>query len=331
MSIDAALLEILQCPSCRGKLVDRHSFLLCNSCRMHFPVLGGIPDLTYFGPGTQQGDFNRAQAAYEAALHDRAAESDYEERIVRIYGTKTELLARSWAEGILKLPPPVRVLDYGCGTGQLSRVLRQYCGPLFAFDISAASVRKNATDNNVLGCVANGLFLPFIENAFDIVCLSGVLHHIVDLPRAIREISRIAKDYVYVSDIMPRSGPSFRRVGRYPGLFPKLLYGSWTFLWLANSAARKLGRRALDGLRASRRANESVQSKYEKPIEAETVEAMFRDTGYIRERLQYWTSLSYPGNGPVKRWATLALVNETIGTHFDFALRRNRENSASMP
>jgi SAM-dependent methyltransferase len=329
MTIDAALLEVLQCPSCHGDLSDNPSFLLCSSCRRQFPIIGGIPDLTCFGTDTEPGDFNRTQAAYEAALHDRTAESDYEERIVRIYGTKTCLLARSWAEEIVKLPPPVRVLDYGCGTGQLSRVLGNYCRPLYAADISAASVRKNVAENGVLGCVANGLFLPFKEKVFDVVCLSGVLHHIVDLGRAIEEISRIAKNYVFVSDIMPCAGPAIRRVGKYPRSFQKLLYGSWTSLGMANAVAHKLMTKTKNKLRNPKPVGESIQSRYEKPIAAETVEALFRNADFVRERMRYWTNLSFPGNGPLKRWATKMLVNDTVGTHFDLILRRNHRKSAS--
>jgi SAM-dependent methyltransferase len=322
MTIDAALLDVLQCPSCRGQLSDNQSNLLCSFCGREFAVQEGIPDMTYFESRTDRDNFNRVQASHEAAVHDQTAESGYEKRIIRIYGTKTRLLARNWADRIVKLPKPVRVLDYGCGTGQLSRVLGQYCRPLFAVDISAASVRRNVADNNVLGCVANGLFLPFKNCAFDVVCLSGVLHHISDLSRAIKEISRVAKSYVFVSDIMPHSGPSLRKTGGYPGLFPKLLYASWAVLWMTNGTVRKMGGKVMAGLRSPKSANADIPSMYEKPIASETVESLFRDAGFIREHLQFWTSLHYPGDGPVKRWATMKLVNATIGTHFDFVLTR---------
>jgi len=326
MTVDAALLEVLQCPSCQGHLNDNQSVLLCDSCGKQFPVFEGIPDLTFFRSGSEQDDFNQAQASYEAALHDRAAESAYEEQIIRVYGTKTRLVAQKWADRLKRLSPSVRVLDYGCGTGQLSRVLGQHCRPLFAFDISAACARKNVAENGVLGCVANALFLPFKERAFDVVCMSGVLHHIMDLPQAIAEISRVTKSFVFVSDIIPHSWPKLRRILAYPGFSLKLLYGSWTVVSIAYGIARKLGRTIETGCSLSKPADAGPMSKYERPIASETVETLFRDAGFSRERLQYWTNLDYPGNGLVKRLATMALVNETIGTHFDLELRRNQGN-----
>ncbi len=323
MAIDAAMLEVLQCPACRGCLSEIPDGLLCNSCAREYSVSSGIPDMTFLGTGTSDDDLNRIQALHESAVHDQMAESLYEEQIVRIYGTKTRLLAQSWADRIAKMPQPVRVLDYGCGTGQMSRILGRYCRSLFAVDISAASVKKNVADNGVLGCVANGLYLPFRDHAFDVVCLSGVLHHILDLARAAGEITRVSGCYVFVSDIMPNSSPAIRRAWDYPGALPKLLYGAWAVLWLANVAARKLGRKALAGLGLPKSARAGVPSRFEKPIAAGAAEKLFLDNGFIRDRLRYWTNLRVPGDHILKRWATLALVNEAIGTHFEFVFRRN--------
>jgi SAM-dependent methyltransferase len=322
MSIDASLLEVLQCPACRGRLSEIRDRLLCNSCAREYSVSGGIPDMTFLGPGTADDDLNRIQALHESAVHDQMAESRYEEQIVRIYGTKTRLLAQSWADRIAKMPQPVRVLDYGCGTGQMSRVLSRYCRPLFAADISAASVKKNVADNGVLGCVANGLYLPFKDHAFDVVCLSGVLHHILDLARAAGEITRVSGNFIFVSDMMPGSTPAFGRAWGYPRALPKLLYGTWAVLWLTNAAARKLVGKALAGLVLPKPARAGVSSRFEKPIAAGTAEKLFLENGFIRERLRYWTNLRFPGDHILKRWATLALANETIGTHFEFVFRR---------
>lgn len=328
MAIDAALLEVLQCPSCRGQLSDGKDVLLCGSCGKRFPVVEGIPDLTYFGLGTEQDDFNRIQATYEAELHDRSAESAYEKQVIRFYGTKTGLVAQNWASRIRKISPPVRVLDYGCGTGQVSCVLGRYFSPLYAVDISAFSLRKNIAENGVLGCIANGLFLPFKDRAFDVVCLNGVLHHIVDLSQAIGEISRVAKSYIFVSDLVPDSLPGLRRMRAYPGLLRKSLYASWAIMWLANRNMRKLIGRVFPESGLAKSVTAKAPSKYERPIASETVESLFRGAGFVREDLQYWTNLRYPGDNLIKRWITKALVNETIGTHFDFVLRRYLRNGA---
>ncbi|HZJ48200.1 MAG TPA: Trm112 family protein [Acidimicrobiia bacterium] len=43
--IDPALLEIMQCPSCTGTLVERSDppALVCSQCGLQYPVRDGIP------------------------------------------------------------------------------------------------------------------------------------------------------------------------------------------------------------------------------------------------------------------------------------------------
>ncbi|MEA3511363.1 MAG: Trm112 family protein [Actinomycetota bacterium] len=43
--IDPTLLEIMQCPSCTGTLVERHEppALVCANCGLQYPVRDGIP------------------------------------------------------------------------------------------------------------------------------------------------------------------------------------------------------------------------------------------------------------------------------------------------
>ena len=43
--IDPALLEIMQCPSCTGTLVERLDppALVCSECGLQYPVRDGIP------------------------------------------------------------------------------------------------------------------------------------------------------------------------------------------------------------------------------------------------------------------------------------------------
>ena len=43
--IDPALLEIMQCPSCTGTLIERLDppVLVCSDCGLQYPVRDGIP------------------------------------------------------------------------------------------------------------------------------------------------------------------------------------------------------------------------------------------------------------------------------------------------
>lgn len=328
MAIDNALLEILECPSCRGTLVVQRDVLSCESCGNRYPVCDGIPDLRFTRSGTEQDDFNKAQAEYEAAVHDRKAPFDYEETAIKVFGTKSTLMAKSWAEVITRSSIG-RVLDYGCGTGLESRVFVQRFNPMYAFDISPVSVHKNVKDNGVLGCVANAFFLPFKDDAFDWVCICGVLHHIVDLPSAILEISRVAKKYVFVSEGIPRSRPGLRRGLMYPDLLRKLLYVSYVLQWRLSRIPHHCRRiphycRRMITLRHDPGKYETVShgSKYERPLDAAPIIDLFASVGFTKENLRYWTNLDYPGDGLLKRLVTSALVNNEFGTHFDLQLVR---------
>lgn len=328
MAIDNALLEILECPSCRGTLVVQREVLSCESCGNRYPVCDGIPDLRFARCGTEQDDFNKAQAAYEAALHDREAPFDYEETVIKVFGTQARSMAKSWAEVITRSSIG-RVLDYGCGTGLESRVFVQRFNPVYAFDISPVSVHKNVKDNGVLGCVANAFFLPFKDDAFDWVCICGVLHHIVDLPSAILEISRVAKKSVFVSEGIPRSRPGLRRGLMYPGLLRKLLYVSYVLQWRLSRIphhCRRIPhycRRMITLLHnPGKYETASYGSKYERRLDVAPIIDLFASVGFTKENLRYWTNLDYPGDGVLKRLLTSALVNDKFGTHFDLQLVR---------
>ena len=45
MTVPRQLLEILVCPKCRGELEyrEKDSALLCNTCKLKYPVREGIP------------------------------------------------------------------------------------------------------------------------------------------------------------------------------------------------------------------------------------------------------------------------------------------------
>lgn len=43
--IDKELVEILGCPKCGGSLSLMEMFLVCQNCKLAFPILDGVPDL----------------------------------------------------------------------------------------------------------------------------------------------------------------------------------------------------------------------------------------------------------------------------------------------
>jgi demethylmenaquinone methyltransferase / 2-methoxy-6-polyprenyl-1,4-benzoquinol methylase len=98
--------------------------------------------------------------------------------------------------------PPVRVLDLGCGTGELARqVARHYPGArVFAADFTRAMLVKAAqaaeghpeAPRLDFGR-ATALRLPFAAASFDLVTNAFVARNLADLPQALGEMRRVLR------------------------------------------------------------------------------------------------------------------------------------------
>lgn len=138
---------------------------------------------------------------YEQMIHDAEA-SDYDRAIVSVHGMKHKYFTTAvWAK---KFQEPF--LDYGCGTGVTSVVLAGMNREVVAFDISTkmAAITKNKVPGAWV-VVADALNLPFKDRSFPTICITGVLHHILDLEEAFDEICRCAKDIVCINE--PSTSP----------------------------------------------------------------------------------------------------------------------------
>jgi len=91
------------------------------------------------------------------------------------------------------------VLECACGLGPLTVVLARTAGTVNSFDISPESVKaterrvKEQGFQNVSLKVVPMEELPYEDAAFDLVVGLFILHHLADLEKAIRQISRVLK------------------------------------------------------------------------------------------------------------------------------------------
>ena len=92
-----------------------------------------------------------------------------------------------------------RVLEYGCGLGEISTLLAKSGAHVTTFDLSRKSVltcrhrtRLNEVDANVSLCVAAGENLPYADESFDVVFGKAILHHL-DADLGWVDISRVLK------------------------------------------------------------------------------------------------------------------------------------------
>lgn len=120
-------------------------------------------------------------------------------------GTADEhALALQWLEGLIRFFGVRRVLDVGCGTGRAVHWLSRRLPDVEVFGLEpvpamiAVAIRKGCRPDQFI--VGSALDLPFPDDSFDLVCEFGVLHHIRDDRRAVREMVRVAKKATFISD-----------------------------------------------------------------------------------------------------------------------------------
>ena len=144
---------------------------------------------------------------------------------VRVFFQKREI--SEW----LRLVGPQQVdcaLEIGCGLGKGARLLVEKMGfkRVVAFDLEHSLVRraKRALPSDLAGKIAyhvgNAEDLPFEDSSFDAVVNFGIIHHVLDWRRCIREIGRVTKPggIFYFEEIYPPLYANFllKRMLRHP-------------------------------------------------------------------------------------------------------------------
>jgi ubiquinone/menaquinone biosynthesis C-methylase UbiE len=120
------------------------------------------------------------------------------------YADETRLAARKAAYGGAEGPDarevlfqavvdrgPARILEVGCGEGELAeRLGRETSADVVAVDQSPRMVEL-ARARGVDAQVGEAEELPFADGSFDCVVAAWMLYHVADLDRALREFSRV--------------------------------------------------------------------------------------------------------------------------------------------
>jgi ubiquinone/menaquinone biosynthesis C-methylase UbiE len=103
-----------------------------------------------------------------------------------------------------QIPYGVRILDVGCGTGQLAIFLSMNNRKTVGVDFSMGSLRKGHefktrfSLKNVAFLQMDLFALALKEESFDYVFCSGVLHHTADAYQGFRELCRLVKKGGYI-------------------------------------------------------------------------------------------------------------------------------------
>lgn len=116
------------------------------------------------------------------------------------------------------LHPPFQVLDIGCGGGLVSNELASLSGytSITGVDLSAEALHYARTDaerrnlSHVSFQSASVYDLPFANGSFNVVVISDVMEHLLDLISALKEAARVLKpNGVLVFDTINRSPAAF--------------------------------------------------------------------------------------------------------------------------
>ena len=158
-------------------------------------------------------EFDRHAATYDGGLDNP---------VKRLMGSSADQFIAVKARWLLRREPAFKtgslaVLDYGCGAGDLMRVLAGL-GARAAFtgcDVSAGMLAEAGNRwPSSLGpapalAMQAGALTPFADRQFDIVTISAVLHHVPVAERqaVYRELGRVLKPggRIYVFEHNPRN------------------------------------------------------------------------------------------------------------------------------
>ena len=179
--------ELLACPACAGALSADWS---CRGCGARFDAPDGIPNLRLPGDA-------RTEAVRR--FYERAPFPGYPPR-----DSLQALRARAERSAFARLldqaiPGDARIVEVGCGTGQMCLYLARADRVVVGADLTRASLRLGAAAARRFGLdrvqfVETDLRQPGLKaGAFDVVYSSGVLHHTPDPRASFARLAQLAR------------------------------------------------------------------------------------------------------------------------------------------
>lgn len=182
--------DILKCPSCAGSLRLEKLNYHCQSCSSEYSIENGIPKLFL-----DDADFTReVKDFYETTPFPKYNDIDDIGSLIKRanQGVFAKRLNEQLEEG-------TRILEAGCGTGQLSIYLSLKNREVYATDMSIPSleIAKEFASNQKIDNVnffQMNIFNPIFENnSFDVLISNGVLHHTHDAHKAFLSLLPLVK------------------------------------------------------------------------------------------------------------------------------------------
>ncbi len=195
--------DLVLCPQCKtGHLFlpsDITTGVRCSVCAAWYPVKEGGIDLLSKSP--------RARSWAQSLMESNLVVPIYESKLWRRSFIITALTRISFDQEYKTITRAMKVrrkeviLDLACGTGIYARPLARKLtrGVVVGLDLSlpmlnyaSHQARKEHLKNLIL-IHGDAMSLPFPDGRFDVVNCCGALHLFTDLPRVLREVSRVLR------------------------------------------------------------------------------------------------------------------------------------------
>jgi ubiquinone/menaquinone biosynthesis C-methylase UbiE len=164
-------------------------------------------------------DATRDFMTFKHTVFDMTAEefSHLYERTAHVQELQGETdLNEACTDEILGLLSGKSVLEVGCGRGYLARRLAE-ANTVTACDIQICE-RLTGDGSDVRYVACNVENLPFGDASFDYVVSTHTLEHVQDLPRAMRELRRVAREGLIV--VVPKQRPYEYTFSLHTQFFP---------------------------------------------------------------------------------------------------------------
>jgi SAM-dependent methyltransferase len=188
--------DLFRCPGCRGKLALGAGRMTCLGCGHAFEIEDDIPMLFWpTEPDGAGGDITSIVKEFyeETPFPDY---NDFDSVASLVQRAREGVFARMLDE---QLPTGTRVIECGCGTGQLSNFLSIANRQVFAADMCMNSLRlgrqfARAHQLKRVQFVQMNLFRPAFEpESFDLVISNGVLLTTPDPFEGFRSIATLVR------------------------------------------------------------------------------------------------------------------------------------------
>ncbi len=193
-------INILICPKCNNELHPYKQKLSCWNCGQTYTCEGDIPRMFFNTEGNDSRDVTEIiKSFYEETPFPNY--DDFDDIAGLIKKSKRGIFANLLDE---QIPFGSRILECGCGTGQLSNFLAIANRTVIGTDMCLNSLKlahefKMKNELTRVHFAQMNLFSPFFKPAsFDWVISNGVLHHTSKPFDAFKSISRLVKPGGYI-------------------------------------------------------------------------------------------------------------------------------------